>query len=75
MNGNSDLDLKRMEVIGTLKPRWRSAPSYYHSFAITEHYIVFIEQTLVLDIPRLLVCGLTRHSYLECMRFHKHEKV
>ncbi|XP_061407032.1 carotenoid-cleaving dioxygenase, mitochondrial-like [Lethenteron reissneri] len=42
-------------------------PSYYHSFAMTENYVVFLEQPLCMDILQLLTSRLRGRSYSHSM--------
>ncbi|XP_038060420.1 retinoid isomerohydrolase-like [Patiria miniata] len=47
-------------------------PSYYHSFGMTDNYIVFLEQPLVLNILKLRFARLFRNeSFLDAMQYHE----
>ncbi|XP_034025908.1 beta-carotene 15, 15-dioxygenase 2, like [Thalassophryne amazonica] len=47
-------DLSGTEVICSIRAAEPRNPSYYHSFAMSENYIVFIEQPLKLNLMKLL---------------------
>ena len=40
-------------IIAKVRPRWIFEPGYMHSFAITENYIILIEQPLTIDVMAL----------------------
>lgn len=49
--------------------------SYYHSYAITQNYIVFVEQPMLVNGFKLATCtpkGLPMH---DCFEWHPEEKV
>ncbi|KAL4715571.1 hypothetical protein ACJJTC_009197 [Scirpophaga incertulas] len=45
----------RAHVVASMKPRWPLHPAYMHTFGITEHYFVILEQPLSVS-----VCGAVR---------------
>ncbi|PIK44851.1 hypothetical protein BSL78_18299 [Apostichopus japonicus] len=44
-------------------------PSYYHSFGMTENYIVFVEQPLTINVLKILTAAYGRHSVADCMDY------
>ncbi|ELK14433.1 Beta,beta-carotene 15,15'-monooxygenase [Pteropus alecto] len=48
--------------------------SYYHSFGITESYIVFLEQPFNMDILKMATAYIRGTSWASCLAFHKEEK-
>ena len=50
-------------------------PSYMHSFAMTEHYIVFIEHPITVKIFQMAFAGFTRKSIVDCTQFFRNQKV
>uniref|UniRef100_A0A023GD01 Putative beta beta-carotene n=1 Tax=Amblyomma triste TaxID=251400 RepID=A0A023GD01_AMBTT len=45
-------------------------PSYIHSFAVTQNWIVLIEQSLIISLPRLLLSKpMQTHGFVSCMQF------
>ncbi|NXR43196.1 BCDO2 oxygenase, partial [Zosterops hypoxanthus] len=47
-------------VVCSIPPMDRAKPSYYHSFGMTENYIIFIEQPLKLNLLKIItskLCG------------------
>ncbi|NXW03305.1 BCDO1 dioxygenase, partial [Fregetta grallaria] len=49
-------------------------PSYYHSFGITENYIVFIEQPFKLDIVKMATAYIRGVNWASCLAYHKEDK-
>ena len=41
--------IENAEIIASIPCRHKSSPSYYHSFGLTEDYIIFVEQPLYVD--------------------------
>ncbi|NWH41071.1 BCDO2 oxygenase, partial [Chloropsis hardwickii] len=52
-SGHGDT-LEGAKVLCSIPPRDRAKPSYYHSFGMTENYIVFIEQPLKLNLLKII---------------------
>ncbi|XP_078480617.1 LOW QUALITY PROTEIN: carotenoid-cleaving dioxygenase, mitochondrial-like [Lampetra planeri] len=46
------------KVLCSIVPANRSHPSYYHSFAMSENYVVFIEQPIKMDLLKIVTCKL-----------------
>ncbi|NWX29213.1 BCDO2 oxygenase, partial [Notiomystis cincta] len=58
-SGHGDT-LEGAKVLCSIPPMDRAKPSYYHSFGMTENYIVFIEQPLKLNLLKIItskLCG------------------
>lgn len=60
--GNQDQHpLKGTKIVATFEPKNKLC--YYHSFAITPKYFVFIENPFVVDVWRLLTMKVKGKSY------------
>ncbi|XP_006888946.1 PREDICTED: beta,beta-carotene 15,15'-monooxygenase [Elephantulus edwardii] len=66
--------LKHIEVFCSIPSRSLLAPSYYHSFGVTENYIIFLEQPFRLDILKMATAYMRGVSWASCMTFHKEDK-
>ncbi|RMC09252.1 hypothetical protein DUI87_14260 [Hirundo rustica rustica] len=53
---------KHLEVVCSIPSRSLLHPSYYHSFGITENYIIFIEQPFRLDIVKMATAYIRDNS-------------
>ncbi|NXO45730.1 BCDO2 oxygenase, partial [Locustella ochotensis] len=51
--------LEGAKVLCSIPPRDRAKPSYYHSFGMTENYIIFIEQPLKLNLLKIITSKLS----------------
>ncbi|NXQ01093.1 BCDO2 oxygenase, partial [Vidua macroura] len=56
-SGHGDT-LEGAKVLCSISPRDRAKPSYYHSFGMTENYIIFIEQPLKLNLLKIITSKL-----------------
>ncbi|RVE63738.1 hypothetical protein OJAV_G00139170 [Oryzias javanicus] len=50
--------LQGAEVLCSITPVNKSHPSYYHSFAMSENYVVFIEQPIKMDLLKIVTCNI-----------------
>ncbi|XP_004076379.1 beta,beta-carotene 9',10'-oxygenase [Oryzias latipes] len=50
--------LQGAEVLCSISPANKSHPSYYHSFAMSENYVVFIEQPVKMDLLKIVTCNI-----------------
>ncbi|XP_022044541.2 carotenoid-cleaving dioxygenase, mitochondrial-like [Acanthochromis polyacanthus] len=48
--------LQGAKVLCSIVPVNKSHPSYYHSFAMSENYVVFIEQPIKMDLLKIVTC-------------------
>ncbi|XP_029463996.1 beta,beta-carotene 15,15'-dioxygenase-like [Rhinatrema bivittatum] len=66
--------LKHAEVLCAIPSFGLINPSYYHSFGMTENYIIFVEQPFKLDILKLATAYFRGVNWASCLSFHKEEK-
>lgn len=55
---NSNDTLQGARVLCSIVPADKSHPSYYHSFAMSQNYVVFIEQPIKMDLLKIITCKL-----------------
>ena len=60
---NTENAFQESSIIASIKMERPFYPSYYHSFSMTEKYLVFIEQPLVISVPTLALSPITGYSY------------
>ncbi|KAG8506245.1 Beta,beta-carotene 15,15'-dioxygenase [Galemys pyrenaicus] len=65
---------KHVEVLCSIASRSLLSPSYYHSFGVTENYVVFLEQPFKLDIVKMATAYVRGVSWASCLTFNKDEK-
>ncbi|KAI4571990.1 hypothetical protein MJG53_014096 [Ovis ammon polii x Ovis aries] len=66
--------LKDAEVFCSIAARSLLSPSYYHSFGVTENYVVFLEQPFKLDILKMATAYIRGVSWASCLAFHGEDK-
>lgn len=67
--------LSKVQQICSFAPRSTLFPSYFHSFGMTENYIVFVEQPFKLDIAKLATAYFRGISWGSCLLFDKDDIV
>ncbi|XP_008274518.1 beta,beta-carotene 15,15'-dioxygenase [Stegastes partitus] len=67
--GKDALALKSVEIICTVPCRSLLTPSYYHSFGLTDNYIIFIEQPFKLDILKMATAYMRGVNWASCLKF------
>jgi len=45
--------IKNASVVATIYPSWSTCFSYYHTFAMTENFIIMIEQPLLMSVIKM----------------------
>ncbi|PIO32051.1 hypothetical protein AB205_0126560, partial [Aquarana catesbeiana] len=59
--------LEGAQVICSINPEEKMKPAYYHSFGMSENYVVFVEQPLRLNIMKLLINQIRGKSFAGIM--------
>lgn len=67
--------LRKVQLICSFPFRSTLFPSYFHSFGMTENYIVFVEQPFKLDIVKLATAYFRGVTWGNCLWFDKDEIV
>ena len=67
--------LKKATVVASIHPQWKSGICYYHSFATTENYVIFIEQPLVIITMKLLTATMKGKCLRDCMEWYPNDSV
>lgn len=61
--------LRKVQQICSIPFRSSLFPSYFHSFGMTENYIVFVEQSFKLDIVKLATAYFRGVNWGGCLKF------
>jgi len=67
--------LHQLERICSIPCRSSLSPSYFHSFGMTERYVVFVEQPYKLDILKLASAYFRGVNWGSCLKFDKDDVV
>ncbi|KAF5292373.1 hypothetical protein FQA39_LY03407 [Lamprigera yunnana] len=60
-------------TVAEIPVRWRLAPSYMHSFGITENFFIILEQPLSFFLPKYLINKLRNYPVAESFRYYPNE--
>lgn len=58
-------------VVATLPCRWKLHPGYMHTFGLTEHYFVIVEQPLSVSLTEYLKSQLTNQNLSACLKWYE----
>ncbi|XP_067421535.1 carotenoid-cleaving dioxygenase, mitochondrial isoform X1 [Emydura macquarii macquarii] len=59
---NCDETLQGAQVLCSIAPAEKMKPSYYHSFGMSENYVIFIEQPIKMNLCRIITSKLLGKS-------------
>ncbi|XP_074520250.1 beta,beta-carotene 15,15'-dioxygenase [Halichoeres trimaculatus] len=63
--------LRKVQQVCSIPFRSTLFPSYFHSFGLTENYVVFVEQPFKLDILRLATAYFRGVNWGSCLKYDK----
>ncbi|KAM8904928.1 beta,beta-carotene 15,15'-dioxygenase [Spinachia spinachia] len=63
--------LSKVQQVCAIPFRSTLFPSYYHSFGMTDNYVVFVEQPFKLDIVKLATAYFRGINWGSCLKFDK----
>ncbi|XP_069577350.1 beta,beta-carotene 15,15'-dioxygenase [Brachyistius frenatus] len=63
--------LRKMQQVCSIPFRSTRFPSYFHSFGMTENYIVFVEQPFKLDMVKLATAYFRGVTWGSCLKYDK----
>ncbi|KAG5670747.1 hypothetical protein PVAND_000988 [Polypedilum vanderplanki] len=66
-NGENMFDNAR--VVAELPTRWKLHPSYMHTFGITEHFFIIVEQPLTVSVPAVVKSQLMNEPMISCLKW------
>jgi beta,beta-carotene 9',10'-dioxygenase len=58
---------KSGQILCSIRSSHRFGAAYFHSFAITDNYIIFIEQSLKISFYELIKTALFNKPFSKCM--------
>ncbi|CAL8306713.1 unnamed protein product [Merluccius merluccius] len=67
--------LKQLERICSIPCRSSRSPGYFHSFGMTQSYLLFVEQPFKLDILKLASAYFRGVNWGSCLKFHEDDVV
>lgn len=73
--GQNKPALRNVQRVCSIPFRSTLFPSYFHSFGMTDNYVVFVEQPFKLDIVKLATAYFRGVTWGSCLKFCKDETV
>nr|XP_020648833.1 beta,beta-carotene 9',10'-oxygenase isoform X1 [Pogona vitticeps]XP_020648839.1 beta,beta-carotene 9',10'-oxygenase isoform X1 [Pogona vitticeps] len=73
--GSSDSSLEGAKVLCTIEPEDRMRPSYYHSFGMSENYVIFLEQPLKMTLWKFMAAKAMGRSFLDGISWEPQKNV
>jgi hypothetical protein len=67
--------LSKTAILATIPSSWKTNMCYYHSFGMSENYLVFIEQPLIISAMKLVTSQVKGKSMWDCMTWNPEELV
>lgn len=67
--------LSKAAILTTIPSSWTTNMCYYHSFGMSENYIVFIEQPLIISSMKLVTSQVKGKCLRDCMTWNPQELV
>ncbi|KJH50358.1 retinal pigment epithelial membrane protein [Dictyocaulus viviparus] len=64
---SSGYSIEKAEILSSISATDTLAPSYFHSFAITENYMLLFETPLRIDIKKLATTTFTGWTFQSCL--------
>ncbi|CAL4102851.1 unnamed protein product, partial [Meganyctiphanes norvegica] len=64
-------NLKEGKVMASVPARWRMSPSYMHTFAMTDNYIILIEQPLAASVTGMVSDIANNAPFIDGLRWHE----
>ncbi|CAF2314857.1 unnamed protein product [Rotaria sp. Silwood2] len=67
--------MNQCKVLTKIPCRWSINPSYMHAFAVTDNYIILIEQSLCISLVQMAQLTLTHGPMTDALVWHQNEPV
>ena len=56
--------------MATIPCRWKMSPCYVHSMAMTDNYVVVIEQPLAVSVSELMSDIIKNIPFIQALKWH-----
>lgn len=71
--GGSDI-VKSAKILCSIPSRMKTFFSYYHSFGMSDRYLVMIEQPWIANSMKLVASKIKGYTFKDCLEWHPKEK-
>lgn len=66
---------EQAQIVASIPASWKLNPSYMHTFGITDHFFVIVEQPLSISFSSMLQRYLTNQPIAPSLIWHQNEQV
>lgn len=70
-DGKKLSSMDQASVVASIPCRWKTKPSYYHSYSLTDNYFILAEQPLGISLPKIVTNFFTGKAFMKAMRWMK----
>jgi carotenoid isomerooxygenase len=67
--------MNQCKTLAKIPARWPFNPSYMHTFAVTDNFIILIEQSLCISLTQLIQLTITHGPMTDALIWHENEPV
>ena len=67
--------MHQCKILTKIPTRWPFNPSYMHTFAVTDNYIILIEQSLCVSVAQIIQLTVTHGPMTDALVWHDDEPV
>ena len=67
--------MNQCRTLAKIPSRWPFNPSYMHTFAVTDNYIILVEQSLCISLAQLAQLTITHGPMTDALVWHANEPV
>ncbi|XP_053683586.1 carotenoid isomerooxygenase [Sabethes cyaneus] len=61
-------------IVASVPARWRFHPGYMHTFGITEHFFIIVEQPLSISVPSMLMNQMINEPMAASLKWYDNEQ-
>lgn len=67
--------MKQCKTLAKIPCRWPFNPTYMHTFAVTDNYVILVEQSLCVSLAQLIQLTITQGPMTDVFVWHENEPV
>ena len=67
--------MNQCKILAKIPSRWPFNPSYMHTFAVTNNYIILVEQSLSVSIAQVIHQTIAQGPMTDALVWHENEPV
>jgi carotenoid cleavage dioxygenase-like enzyme len=67
--------MNQCKILAKIPSHWPFNPTYMHTFAVTDNYIILIEQSLCISVAQIIQLTVTHGPMIDALIWHDNEPV